>query len=108
MRLVVNTLRSATICWVVVLIGAQNLVADEPAARFVDALRDKGYYDIALEYLEKAKNNPNVAEDYRKRIKFVKATVMIDQVGQLRERKKIDAQLDTAQRLLKELSLIHI
>ena len=102
MRLVVNTLRSATICWVVVLIGAQNLVADEPAARFVDALRDKGYYDIALEYLEKAKNNPNVAEDYRKRIKFVKATVMIDQVGQLRERKKIDAQLDTAQRLLKE------
>ena len=56
MRLAVNTLRSATICWVVVVIGVQSLVADEPAARFVNALREKGYYDIALEYLDKAKN----------------------------------------------------
>ena len=102
MRLAVNTLRSATICWVVLLIGAQSLVADEPAARFVNALREKGYYDIALEYLEKAKNNPNVAEDYRKRIKFEKAAVLVDQVGQISDRKKIATQLDTAQRLLKE------
>ena len=102
MRLAVNTLRSAMICWVVLLIGAQSLVADEPAARFVNALREKGYYDIALEYLDKAKKNPNVSKDYRRRIKYEKATVMVDQIVQLRDREKIDAQLDTAQRLLKE------
>ena len=108
MRLAVNTLRSTTICWVVLLIGAQSLVADEPAARFVNALREKGYYDIALEYLEKAKSNPNVAEDYRKRIKFEKAAVLVDQVGQISDRKKIDAKLDTAQRLLKEYAASNI
>ena len=102
MRLAVNILRSATICWVVVVIGVQSLVADEPAARFVNALREKGYYDIALEYLDKAKNNPNVSEGYRKRIKFEKATIIVDQIGQLSDRKQIDVQLDTAQRLLKE------
>jgi len=102
MRLAMNTLRSVTICWVVLLIGTQSLTADEPAARFLNALREKGYYDIAIEYLDKAKNDPNVAEDFRKRIKFEKATLLIDQVAQLRDRKKIDAQLDTAQRLLKE------
>lgn len=102
MRLAAKTFRSATICLVTLLIGAQSLSADEPAARFVNALREKGYYDIAIEYLDKAKNNPNVAEEYRKRIKFEKAAVLIDQVAQLKDRKKIDAQLDTAQELLKQ------
>ena len=108
MRLSVNTLRSATICWVVLLIGAQSLVADEPAARFVNALREKGYYDIALEYLDKAKNNPNVAEDYRKRIKFEIAVVLVEQVGQISDRKKVDVKLDTAQRLLKEYAASNV
>ena len=102
MRLAANTLRSAMICWMVLLIGAQSLTADEPAARFVNALREKGYYDIALEYLDKAKNNPNVSADFLKRVKFEKATVLIEQVAHLKDRKKVDTQLDTAQRLLKE------
>ena len=102
MRLAANTLRLGAISWLVLLVGAQSLVADEPAARFLNALREKGYYDIALEYLDKANSNPNISKDFLKRIKFEKATTLIDQVGQLRDRKKIDAQLDTAQRLLKE------
>ncbi len=102
MGLASKTCRTVAICLVTCLIGAQGLIADEPAARFVSALREKGYYDIAIEYLEKAKNNPNVAGEYRKRIQFEKATVLIEQVAQLKDRKQVDAQLDTAQRLLKE------
>ena len=113
MRLAVKTFRWVTICLVACLVGTQSLSADEPAARFLNALRDKGYYDIALEYLEKAKVDPNVNEKFRKRIKYEKAIVLIDQVGQLSEREKIDLQLDTAQKLLQDyaannLSLIHI
>ena len=102
MRLAVKTFRWVTICLVACLVGTQSLSADEPAARFLNALRDKGYYDIALEYLEKAKVDPNVNEKFRKRIKYEKAIVLIDQVGQLSEREKIDLQLDTAQKLLQD------
>jgi len=82
MRLAVKTFRWVTICLVACLV--------------------KGYYDIALEYLEKAKVDPNVNEKFRKRIKYEKAIVLIDQVGQLSEREKIDLQLDTAQKLLQD------
>ena len=102
MRLAVETFRAAAVCLVMLLVGTQGLFADEPAARFLEALRDKGYYDIALEYLEKAKDNPNVPDEFRKRISYEKAITLIDQVGQLNERKKIDAQLDTAQKLLRD------
>ncbi|MDB2687190.1 hypothetical protein N9Y42_08250 [Mariniblastus sp.] len=97
-----KTIRSAAICLVavVVLVGTRGLFADEPAARFLDALRSKGYYDIALEYLEKIKDDPNVPSDFRKRISYEKAITLIDQVGQLTERSQIDAQLDEAQKLL--------
>ena len=102
MRLAMRTIRSAAVCLVVLLVVTQGLFADEPASRFLNALRDKGYYDIALEYLEKAKDDPNVPSEFRKRIGFEKASTLIDQVGQLSDRKKIDAQLDMAQKLLGE------
>jgi len=102
MRLAMKTIRSAAICLVVVLVGTQALFADEPAARFLQALRDKGYYDIALEYLDKVKDNPSVSAEFRKSIGFEKAKTLIDQVSRLRDRSKRDAQLDMAQELLKE------
>ena len=100
MRLAMKTIRSATVCLVVLLVGTQGLFADEPAARFLNALRDKGYYDIALEYLDKVKDSPSVPAEFRKRIGFEKASTLIDQVSQLSDRKKIDAKLDLAQKLL--------
>ena len=102
MRLAMKTIRSAAVCLVVLLIGTQGTFADEPAARFLDALRDKGYYDIALEYLEKVKDSPSVPAEFRKRIGFEKAKILIDQVGQVRDRSQRDAQLDMAQELLQK------
>lgn len=102
MRLAMKTIRSAAVCLVVVLVGTQALFADEPAARFLQALRDKGYYDIALEYLDKVKDNPSVSSEFRKSIGFEKAKTLIDQVSRFRDRSKRDANLDMAQDLLKE------
>ena len=102
MRLAMTTIRSAAVCLIMVLVGTQGLYADEPAERFLNALRDKGYYDIALEYLDKVKNNPSVPSDFLQRISYEKAVTLIDQVAQLADREKIDVQLDTAQKLLAE------
>ena len=100
MGLAIKTIRSAAVCLVVLLVGTRGLYADEPAARFLEALRDKGYYDIALEYLDKAKDDPNVPSSFRKRINYEKASILVDQSNQLRDRKEKDAQLDLAQKLL--------
>ena len=102
MRLAIKTIRSAAVCLVVVLVGTQASFADEPAARFLEALRDKGYYDIALEYLEKIKDDPSVPSEFRERLGFEKAKMLIDQSGQLRDRSERDAQLDVAQELLQK------
>ena len=102
MRLAMKTIQSAAVCLVIWLVATQGLFADEPAARFLDALRDKGYYDIALEYLDKAKDDPKVPSGFRRRIGFEKASILVNQVSQLRDRKEIDAQLDLAQKLLGE------
>ena len=32
--------------------------AEEPAERFLEALRENGYYDIALDYLEAISDSP--------------------------------------------------
>lgn len=74
--------------------------ADEPAVEFVNALRNQGYYDVALEYLAEIKDDPLVSEKFRKTIPYERASTLIDQVATMRDRQRIESQLDEAQQLL--------
>lgn len=76
--------------------------ADEPAAEFVNALRNQGYYDVALEYLADIKDDPLVSGKFRKTIPYERASTLIDQVATMRDRDQIENQLDEAQKLLAE------
>ncbi len=86
-------------CW----IAFSGLVrADEPAELFLVALRDAGYFDIALEYLDSLENKPEISAEFRKIIPFEKAETLIASTRQLRDPAVMDQRLNQANQLLVE------
>lgn len=86
----------------VCLIVAATVPADEPAERFLEALRENGYYDIALVYLDSISNSPAVSDDFRKILPFEKAETLIKSTANIRNVDEWESVLDEAQKLLSE------
>ncbi len=79
-----------------------QLRADEPAQAFLDALRDDGYYDLAIEYLTGLENSDLISDDFRQILPFEKADTLISSTSAMRDINKIESRLDEAQQLLSE------
>jgi len=77
---------------------------DEPADRFLAALRERGYFDVALEYLEMMQSSPLISEDYRQVLPFERAETLIESTRTLRNLREMDDRLNQAHQLLVEYS----
>jgi len=78
--------------------------ADEPAEKFVTALAENGYFDVAIEYLDGAQGDDLVDESYRARIPFEKAKVLILSIPSERNADRREEKLNEADRLLSSYS----
>lgn len=76
--------------------------AEEPAERFLEALRENGYYDIALDYLEAISDSPAVSADFKKVLPFERAETLIKSTANIRNVDEWEAVLDEAQKLLSQ------
>ncbi len=79
---------------------SSDLRAEEPAEAFLAALRQRGYFDEALLYLEHATTSKVVPESFQKTIPFERAQILIDSIRQVRDPKKQESRLDEADKLL--------
>ncbi len=52
--------------------------AEEEAWRFLEGLRQRRYYDMALEYLERIENSPRCPEDLKEQIDYERGVTLID------------------------------
>jgi hypothetical protein len=52
--------------------------SDEQARAFLDRLRVRGYYDVALDYLELARRSPRLSEDFKRLIDYEAGTTWIE------------------------------
>ena len=86
------------------LIPHSTLQADEPAAEFLEALREKEYYDIAIKYLTSLETSDLISEEFRRNLPFEKAETLIKSASRIRDTKLLEARLDEAERLLSEFS----
>jgi tetratricopeptide (TPR) repeat protein len=77
-----------------------EIPAEEPARQFLDALRDRGYYDVAIDYLSQVEKSDLVNAEFKKELPFEKAITLIRSTTNLRDKDKIDGRLDQAQKLL--------
>ncbi len=84
--------------------GCLALQADEPAEAFLQALRDRGHYDLAEAYLEQMQTSPLVAESFRKTIPFERAVTIIQSTARLRDINQWEERLAEAERLLQQFS----
>ena len=78
--------------------------ADEPAERFLQALRDEGYFDIAVDYLSGLENSDLISDAFRQQLPFEKAETMVASVKTVRDPKIADARLNEAQKILTEFA----
>ena len=76
------------------------LRAEEPAEKFLNALRERGYYNVAIHYLDGAAQSKAVPEAFRKKVSFEKAQILIDSVGNIRNPEKQEERLNAADQLL--------
>ena len=79
-----------------------SLPANEPAQAFLDGLRERRFFDSALDYLAKAANDPAVPDSFKELIPYERGTTLIQAVAQERDAAAREGQLDEAQKALRE------
>ncbi len=78
--------------------------AEEPAARFLKALRENGYHELAIEYLTHLENSDLVSPEFKKTIPFEKAEMLIDSLSRIRNLEEWESRLSEAENLLKQFA----
>jgi tetratricopeptide (TPR) repeat protein len=86
----------------VYLFGAATLRAEEPAQAFLEALRERGYYDIAINYLDAAATNPLLPASFKEMILYEKGTTLVLGAKYQRDAALREQQLDEAQKALQQ------
>ncbi len=81
--------------------GGTTSAADDPQ-RFLDALRDRGYYDVALDYLSRLQAAPQVEANFKKRIPYEEATTLISAATAERDGEQKAKHLNAARDKLTE------
>ncbi len=103
-RLGILLVMAASLCW-----GAFRPAVSlgrEPAERFLDGLRQRHYYDIALEYLQRMRTDPNCPDslgeviDYE--IGFTQVELSRRTTGLQQREQHLDAARDAFRRFLKD------
>lgn len=83
-------------------LGANQTLAEEPAEEFLQRLRDVGYYDTAIAYLDRANKIAGLSPDFLSAIPLEKAQTHIAAAVTARSAKERDAWFVSAQDELKE------
>jgi tetratricopeptide (TPR) repeat protein len=76
--------------------------AEEPAREFLEKLRERGYYDIAVEYLDNIQNNPLVPPSFREVVLYEKGLTLVESSRRQRDMAVREKQLDQAQQMFKQ------
>lgn len=77
-------------------------VAEEPARKFLEELRNRQYFDMAVEYLDRLEDSPLLPSEMRGLVGYETAVTLIQSVLQTRDLDAREEQLLTAQRKLDE------
>ena len=74
--------------------------ADEPAEEFVRALINERYYDVAAGYLENAQNSDLVPKDFRAKIPYERAKILVRSAASDRDKEAQEEKFNLADQLL--------
>ena len=90
------TALAALSTWAMSTWPAARLGAEEEAQRFVESLREAGYYDVATQYLQWAVTSPLVSEGFKSSIPYEEGVTIVRQASSLPDATQAERQLRTA------------
>jgi len=76
--------------------------AVEPAREFLDALRTRGYYDVAIDYLNTIEGNPNVPVAFKETLQYERGVTLVQGAKFQRDIAIREKWLDEAQQVLNQ------
>ncbi|WP_425617969.1 hypothetical protein NA78x_001661 [Anatilimnocola sp. NA78] len=76
--------------------------AIEPARAFLEGLRERGYYDVAIDYLDNAAKNPAVPADFKTSILYERGVTLVDGAKVQRDPVLREKQNDEGQKSLEQ------
>ena len=82
------------------LLISSAVSAEEPLEKYLEGLKQRGFFDVAYEYLDIATKNGTIPPTLRDRIDYEKAVVLFDGLREIRDRKQAEKNIDLAQNLL--------
>lgn len=94
--------RFALVFLTVLSLSTSRLSASEPYLEFVEGLREREYFDTAMEYLEWAEARPDLPADVKAVIPFEKAATLIQLAKVQRNPEAATAALNRAQAFLEQ------
>ena len=98
--------RCALACWLI--LPASLAVAAEPAEAFLDALRNRGYYDMALEYLDRAQSDPLSPVGFREVIPLERGLTLVDSARREADFDVRGELLNKAQEAVQQFVSMHV
>ncbi len=84
-------------CAVICLTMAPSLRAEEPSNKFLEKLKQAGYYDMAAVYIEQLQANPSLSADEKLSLAYEQGDVLWKQSLNTRDPKARDAAIAQAQ-----------
>lgn len=93
-RSVSRLLVALFVCW---SSGNQLVLADEPYLEFLTGLRNRGYHDYALDYLDQLSSRDDLPPEVKEVLPFERALTLLDGSKTLTSSKARREQLDAAQ-----------
>src|SRR5215204_489407 len=91
----------AAVCLAEVSIPAVSW-AIEPAQAFLDGLRERQLYDVALDYLDSAEQNPAVPLNFKETLVYEKGATLVQGAKLQRDVALREKQLDEGQKTLQQ------
>lgn len=83
-------------------LAALPLAAVEPAKAFLDGLRQRRYYDLAIEYLDTVPDNPAVPIPFKETLAYERGVTLVEGARWQRDPAIRDKWLDEGQQVLTE------
>jgi hypothetical protein len=81
---------------------AQSAWSEEPAAEFLEKLREAGYYDTAVDYLELVQESPLVSTGFKEVLPYERAVTILRQAHSIRDFAVREKLLDAAYTSLRQ------
>jgi len=84
------------------LIASSLATASEPAQAFLEGLRERGYFDTAIDYLQSAQENPAVSDSFKTTLVYERGVTLVAGARLQRDSALREQQLDEAQKILQQ------